>query len=191
MKIGITGGIGSGKTMVCSILENMGYPVYYSDIEAKKIVDSDPEIKRKLIDLLGSKVYSSTGLNRKFLADKIFKNEDLREKVNAIIHPQVRSYFNIWADHQTTSLVFNEAAILFETGAYKNFDRMILITAPEEVRMQRVMKRDQVSKDEVVQRMNNQWKDEQKVLLADFIIVNDGTKPLLDQVVSIIQALEN
>lgn len=190
MKIGITGGIGAGKTMVCSILENMGFPVYYSDEEAKKIVDSDPEIRRKLIDLLGSKVYSHKGLNRKFLADKIFKDDELREQVNAIIHPQVRSYFKIWADHQTTSIVFNEAAILFETGAYKNFDRMILITAPEELRIERVMNRDKVSKEEVISRLEKQWKDEQKIPLADFVIINDG-QPLLEQVVAIIDQLQN
>jgi len=189
VKVGITGGIGSGKSYVAAIIEKMGYPVYYSDVESKQLVDVDPEIRKALIGLLGSEVYTPVGLNRPFLAEQIFRSDDLREQVNAIIHPHVRARFEQWAHEAGSALVFNEAAILFETGSYRQFDRMILVTAPEELKLSRVMRRDGVSLEEVQQRMSKQWSDDQKVKLADYVIINDG-RPLLEQVERVVADLE-
>ncbi|MDB2657310.1 dephospho-CoA kinase, partial [Crocinitomicaceae bacterium] len=142
LKIGITGGIGSGKSMVGKILESMGYPVFYSDDQAKLLADRNPEIRHDLIDLFGPEVYNEAGLNRPFLAEKIFGDETLRQQVNQIIHPRVREAFDQFADNHASPFVFNEAAILIETGAHKNFDALVLVTAPEEIRIQRVQARD-------------------------------------------------
>ena len=136
-KIGIAGGIGSGKSIVAKILETMNYPVYYSDERSKELVDTDLEVKEQFIKLIGTEVYQNGKLNRPFLAKQLFSNDDLRFKINEIIHPKVRNAFNLWSEKQTTSLVFNEAAILFETGGYKSLDCTILVTAPIELKIQR------------------------------------------------------
>lgn len=189
LKVGITGGIGSGKTVVSQILEAMGFPVFNSDNRAKELSDNHPEIRKKLLSLFGSEVYTDTGLNRPFLASQIFNNEDLRGKVNAIIHPRVREAFDQFCERSKSPVVFNEAAILIETGSYKNFDKMILVTAPEDIRIARVMKRDHTSEEEVRQRLSKQWTDAEKRKFADFEIVNDGKEPVLKQIEQIIDHL--
>lgn len=181
-KIGIVGGIGSGKSVVGRILEAMNYPVYYSDRQSKDLVDSDPEIRKELEKLIGTEVYLNGKLDRPFLAEKIFRDEALLQKVNAIIHPKVRTHFAFWAENQNSPLVFNEAAILFETGAYKLMDANILVTAPLELKIKRVMLRDKITKEQVIERMSKQWTDEQKVPLADYVLVNDDVQPLLTQI---------
>lgn len=189
IKVGITGGIGSGKSYVCRIIESMGYPVYYSDLESKVIMDNDPEIRLKLISLLGTEAYINNRLNRKFLADQLFKSDEIRKKVNAIVHPKVRAYFDDWCTSQYCDIVFNEAAILFETQSYKQFNKTILVSAPEIVKIERIIMRDQLSLEEIKQRMSKQWTDEQKTPLADFVINNDGS-PLLSQIEDIIQEIK-
>lgn len=174
-KVGITGGIGSGKSMICQLLEEKGFPIFYSDDESKKLVQTHPEIKKELIALLGQNVYVNNQLNKTFLAAQLFNDDHIREKVNQIIHPVVRKTFATWAENQTSPIVFNEAAILIETGTYKTLDFTVLVVAPKEVKIQRVMERDGVSEAEVEARMNKQWSDEQKIPLADFIIHNDGS----------------
>lgn len=182
-KIGLTGGIGSGKTTIARIIEAMGYPVFYSDLEAKNIVNKDPEVRKELIDLVGTQVYNENELDRAYLAEKIFEDPQLREKVNQIIHPRVRSAFDRFAEqNKSIGLAFNEAAILFETGAYRSFDANVLITAPEELRIARVINRDKVSEEQVRDRMKAQWPDDRKKQLADFIILNDDQTPVLAQV---------
>ena len=175
IKVGITGGIGSGKSKVCQLLEEKGYPVFYSDEVAKKLVQTHPEIKKQLIHLLGANVYENNQLNKPFLASKIFGDDAIRVQVNHIIHPIVRATFADWAESQLSTIVFNEAAILIETGTYKTLDFTVLVVAPKEVKIQRVMERDGVSEAEVEARMNKQWSDEQKIPFADFIIHNDGS----------------
>lgn len=187
-KVGITGGIGSGKSFVCQVIEKMGFPVYYSDSESKKIIQTDPEIRLKLTALFGQEVYSNNSLNRTFLAEQIFKSDENRLKVNAIIHPKVRAHFQEWVDTQTANIVFNEAAILFETGAYKNFDHVILVSAPEEIRISRVMQRDKVSQKEVELRVSKQWSDEEKKKYTDLVIENDG-RPILANIEEILKKL--
>ena len=130
-RIGITGGIGAGKSLVAEIIKAMGYPVYNSDERAKELTESNPKIKEALIHLFGEEIYQNDTLNKFALAQAIFSNESLREKVNALIHPIVREDFNLWALAQNNSLVFNESAILFETGSFKNFDAIILVYAPK------------------------------------------------------------
>lgn len=187
--IGLTGGIGSGKTIVARILEAMGYPVYYSDLRSKQLTNENTLIREGLITLFGYEVYDDGELNRTFLAEKIFNDDSLRKKVNDLIHPVVRNDFELWRAGRTTSIVFNEAAILFETGAFKRFDSNVLVVAPKELRIKRVMARDFVKKEEVELRISKQWSDDKKIDLADFVIVNDDHKPLIDQVEKMLEKL--
>lgn len=170
--IGLTGGIGSGKTTVAKMFSKLGVPVYIADTEAKKLTNSSKLIRRELTQLLGEKTYLEDGLNRKYVADKIFNDKSLLEAVNKIIHPKVAAHFNTWAAKQKTAYVIKEAAILFENGSYRHFDKIILVTAPKELRIARVKARDNASTVEIEQRMDNQWSDEKKEKLADFIIEN-------------------
>ena len=185
-RIGITGGIGAGKSLVAEIIKAMGYPVYNSDERAKELTESNPKIKEGLIHLFGGEIYQNDTLNKFALAQAIFSDESLREKVNALIHPIVREDFNLWALAQNNSLVFNESAILFETGSFKNFDAIILVYAPTELRIKRIMKRDNCSENEVLKRMNSQFSDEEKYQLTEFRVLNDEQTPLLKQVEQII-----
>jgi dephospho-CoA kinase len=181
-KIGLTGGIGSGKSTVARILLAMGYPVYFSDDRAKYLTDNDATIRAGLITLLGEQIYVNALLDRKALAAAIFSDDVLRQKVNDLIHPIVREDFDHWVALQSQTLVFNEAAILFETGASERFDAMVLVTAPEEIRVKRVMERDKSTREEVLRRIHNQWSDERKKELADVVLSNDGVHPLITQV---------
>jgi dephospho-CoA kinase len=190
-KIGLTGGIGSGKTSIAQILEAMSYPVYYSDLRAKFLSDEHPAIHQGLIDLLGEEAYIDGTLNRVFVSECIFSNPDLRLKVNQVIHPIVRKDFDDWAEQQTSSLIFNEAAILFETGAYQQFDAILLICAPIDIRIQRVMLRDHCSKASVEDRIQSQWTDEKKRSLTNYCVENDGRQPVLIQLEKILSELEN
>ncbi len=189
LKIGLTGGIGSGKSLIGKIVENLGYPVYYSDLAAKELVDTDSEIRSQLIGLLGSEVYIVNELNRPFLAQQLFKNDQLRIQVNQIIHPKVRSAFEEWCNRQNSPYVFNEAAILFETGAYKTMDKNLLVTAPTELRIQRVIERDKMAVQQVEERISKQWSDNEKRALADFIIINDEKEPLIAQIETFLATL--
>lgn len=170
--VGITGGIGSGKTTVAKMFESFGIPVYYADDEAKNLTATSPVIREGLIGLLGEETFKNGVLDRKYMAGKIFNDKDLLEKANAIIHPQVALHFENWVSNQSTPYVLKEAAILFESGSYQQCDKTILITAPEDIRIQRVMERDGVSKEEVLARIKNQWPDSEKKKLADFIVEN-------------------
>lgn len=191
-RIGLTGGIGSGKSFIANILEHMGFPVYYSDLRSKELTKSNPTIRTGLISLFGEDVFLDGELNTQLVATKIFQNEGYRQKVNELIHPVVRKDFEDWVKNQNSDLVFNEAAILFETGAYKNFDATILVCAPVELKIQRVMKRENCSREDVLARMNKQWSDEEKMKLADFVIENDEVSPILKQIENIlIQLIDN
>lgn len=171
--IGLTGGIGSGKTTVAKMFQEYGVPVYIADDEAKKLNETSATIIKGLKKLLGENIYSEDGkLDKKRMAAMIFQDADLLKKVNAIIHPEVGKHFDNWTASQRFPYVIKEAAILFESGSHKNCDKVILVTAPEEIRVNRVMQRDKVSREEVYNRMKNQWSDEVKRKLADFIIEN-------------------
>lgn len=190
-RIGLTGGIGSGKSYIAGVLEKMGYPVYYSDERAKLLTDTHPEIRTGLISRFGDQIYSEGILNRKDLAARIFNSESDRIFVNQLIHPVVRADFERWCAEQHTALVFNEAAILFETGAYQQFNATVLVIAPHELRIQRIVERDRCTVEQAETRMKSQWSDEQKIPLATCIVTNDGKSPLLSQLEQVICRLSN
>ena len=187
--IGLSGGIGSGKSTVANALEHMGYPVFYSDEEAKKLYATHPSLKNELIALLGKESYQNGVFQKHLLATQLFENPGLKEQIAALVHPLVRERFNEWAEQQTTDLVFNEAAILFETGAYTQFAATILVVAPLETRIQRVQKRDNLSREAVLKRIANQWADTEKMNLTPYVITNDGL-PLLQQIEEVISKLK-
>lgn len=170
--VGLTGGIGSGKTTVAKMFASFGIPIYNSDEEAKKLVQTSETIRKQLILLLGEETFKNGKLDRKFMADKIFSDKQLLQKVNAIIHPEVGEHFQKWALSQQSSYVIKEAAILFESESNKLCDVVIMVTAPEKKRIKRVMDRDGVSEMEVRARMDNQWSDARKIELSDYIIDN-------------------
>lgn len=189
--IGITGGIGSGKTYVCRIIEAMGYPVFYSDNIAKNILNTDADVIHKITNCFGTSAYLDGNLNKEFIASEIFKDESLRVAINNIVHPAVRTNFQSWCKNQKSKLVFNEAAILFETGAYNNFDYTILITASKQIKIDRLKKRDGLTEKDIQRRLDSQWKDEEKIPLANFVINNDETELLLPKVVDVIKIIQN
>ncbi|WP_286860110.1 MULTISPECIES: dephospho-CoA kinase [Sphingobacterium] len=182
LKIGITGGIGSGKTFIGKLFEALGIPVYNADEEAKRLMNSDARIKEKLIEQFGEATYKEGRLDRAFLADMVFSDKEKLELLNSIVHPIVIQEAKDWAERQTTRYSLKEAALLFESGSYKDLDYTILVTAPMEIRIQRVIERDGATEQQVRERMNKQLSDEEKLQLADFVIVNDGITPLLPQV---------
>lgn len=171
--VGLTGGIGSGKTTVASMFSKLGVPVYIADIEAKRLTNTSKVIRKKIIALLGEEAYIPSGINKKYVADKIFNDVELLEKVNQIIHPKVARHFNKWVGKQEGVYCIKEAAILFENGSYKLCDYTILITSHKKDRIQRVKKRDHISREEIENRIKNQWSDLKKSLLADTVIEND------------------
>ncbi len=187
--IGITGGIGSGKSYVAQIIERMGYPVYYADKEARILMNSHPIISETLINWFGKEIYSNGELNRVKMATCIFHDEQMRLKVNQLVHPLVREAFVNWASNQNKPLVFNEAAILYETEAYKKFHEIILVTAPVALRITRVMKRDGISEEQIRDRMEAQWSDDKKLSFGPYEIINDNRLPLLSQIEEVIAQL--
>jgi len=189
--VGITGGIGSGKTFVCQILKTMGYPVFFSDKEAKKIVTHNPTVKQKIIAIFGPESYTKNGtLNKKHLSNQIFNDKNKLEQMNQIVHPSVRESFKKWAQIQTSNIVFNEAAIIFETGIYKIYDNTILVTASKKTKIKRIQNRDHISIGEIEKRMSSQWLDEIKSPLASFIINNNENVMILPQLIQIIKQLK-
>ena len=190
IQIGLTGGIGAGKTSVAKVLEHMGYPVFYSDLEAKNLYDDHPILKEQMIALFGKELYQNGHFQKNILAQQLFQNPILKEKVSELLHPLVRAAFQQWASQQHTNMVFNEAAILFETGAYQQFAATILVVAPEDLRIQRVISRDQLTEQEVRNRINQQWTDTHKKALTPYVIENDG-RPLLIQIEACLAAIQN
>lgn len=177
MKItGLTGGIGSGKTTVAGFFRKLGVPVYIADDAGKRLLNTSEEIRERVIALFGDQAYSGNNPNRQFIASRVFNNTVMLEKLNAIIHPAVEADFKNWLSGQKADYVIYEAAILFETGSYKKCDFNILVTASQKLRIERLQKRDQSSVEEIEQRMSNQWSDEKKRKLADFIIKNEDLR---------------
>ena len=188
--IGITGGIGSGKTFVCKILEKMGYSVYYSDDRAKLLMNSDFRIQKELKRLIGDDAYTKQGLNREFVSSKLFSDPKLRQKINQLIHPFVRKDFKDWQkSFKDEKFIFNEAAILFETGTHVNYDAVILVYAPLEIKLDRIKKRDGVSEEEVLKKIKSQWTDEEKMKHTPYHILNDGKHPIEDRISVLLKQL--
>lgn len=183
--VGLTGGIGSGKTTVAKQFELLGIPVYIADEEAKKLMNRSKIIKRKLIALFGNEAYIDNQLNRAFIADIIFKNKEYLQKMNAIIHPRVAKHFNKWMQKQSAPYVIKEAAILFENGGYKFCNYIITVVAPKEIRLSRLIKRDNTTQEKIEAIIKNQWTDEQKVKLSQFVISNEDLENTKKQVVQV------
>lgn len=171
--IGLTGGIGSGKTTVAGFFQELSIPVYIADDAGKRLMNTSAEIRKKILDIFGEDAYEGDTPNRKYIASKVFNDAGMLKKLNGIIHPAVEADFSEWLKRQSAAYVIYEAAILFETGSYKKCDFSILVTAPQKLRIERLQKRDNSSAAEIKQRMDNQWSDEKKTALADFIIKND------------------
>lgn len=183
--VGLTGGIGSGKTTVCRVFSVLGIPVFNSDEQAKLLLQDDPEVKAAVLQLFGSSVYPAGVLDRKALAQLVFNDPKALAGLNAIVHPAVRRAFKEWAESQQAPYVINEAAILVETGAYRSFDRLITVEAPEDVRLARVMARDGSPEEQVRQRMANQATEAQRREVAYAVIENDGHSMVLPQVLAL------
>jgi|SRR5690606_21878228 len=186
LKIGVTGGIGSGKTTVCKIFEVLNIPVFYADDAARSVMDTDIQLIEALKAEFGDKIYSEEGvLDRKALAAIVFNNIPALEKLNSLVHPAAIQAFVDWSKVQNSPYVVKEAAILFESGSYKDCDYTILVYTPQELRIERVMARDQISPEQVQTRINNQMPEEQKRELANFEIVNDEKNALLPQILKL------
>jgi len=185
-RVGLTGGIGSGKSLVCSIFEKLGVPVYSADVEARKLMNTDSELKTSIVKMFGDQAYSKDGLDREFLAGSVFGDDEKLSGLNGLVHPAVRKDFNRWASLQSGSpYVVEEAAILFESGSGAEMDLSVLVYAPEELRIMRVMERDRADREDVLRRMGHQMSEEEKMKMAGHIIYNDGTQMLLPQVIEL------
>lgn len=182
LKIGITGGIGSGKSYVCQILEKMGYAIFNSDLEAKKLMTQNKELIQQIKFIIGEHAYLNEELNKSIIRKFLYENEVNKEKLNALIHPFVYLAFEKWTNTIQKEIVFNESALLFETNSYKRFNKTILVTAPEEIRIERLIKRDSLNIEEIKKRFNAQLKDSIKSKKADYIIENDDKKLIIPQI---------
>jgi len=185
MVVGLTGGIGSGKTTVAKAFEKLGVPVYIADEEAKKLMNRSPVIKRELTHLFGKDAYVNGELNRPFIAGIIFNDKSFLEKMNAIVHPRVAKHFNKWIFKQEAPYVIKEVAILFENGGYKDCDYVITVVAPKPVRIKRLLKRDNTTKEKIEAIMNNQWTDDEKTKRSHFVINNVKIEDTQAQVLQI------
>jgi len=190
IEAGITGGIGSGKTTVCRIFESMGIPVYYADPRAKFLMYKDKELKQQIKNLLGEEAYHSNGRpNRAVIATKIFSDKELLKGINSLVHPAVKNDYLKWRAQQKSKYTLYEAALLVENNSYKKLDALIVVTAPESMRLARVVKRDNSNIEAVKSRMKNQLPESAKVAVADYLINNGGSQSLIPQIWEINQKL--
>ncbi|MEE1943628.1 dephospho-CoA kinase [Pedobacter sp. KR3-3] len=188
LKIGITGGIGSGKTTVCKVFETLGIPVFYADTVAKELMVSDPILIAGVKKAFGQESYAASGaLNNKHIAQIVFNNQTELDKLNALVHPAVFRAFDSWAKKVPSNVPYTlkEAALLFESGSYQMCDKNILVTAPLELKLARVMQRDGASREQVLARMDKQWSDEQKSKMADYFIGNTEHQSIILQVLAL------
>ncbi len=187
--IGLTGGIGSGKTTIANYFEEMGVPVYIADNGAKRVMQSE-EIVKEVKTAFGQNIFDGDVLNRAKLAQIVFNDKEQLAKLNAIVHPAVKRDFELWMqEYKNFDYVVYEAAILFESGRYKECDVIITVTAPEEVRIERVIKRDKTTKEQVLSRMKMQWNDEKRISMSNFVINNNNLKIAKEEVVKILKIL--
>ena len=185
IKVGLTGGIGSGKSTVAKIFKQLGVPVYFSDDRAKDLMLNNKFLRESLISLFGDKVTIGGFLNRSYISSKVFSNPKELNKLNALVHPFVKKDFDAWSASQDSFYVLKEAAILFETGGDKLLDKIVLVESPEDLKVARIMCRDGITKEEVFKRMSMQWSDNQKRTNADYIIHNNGKCSLINQILKL------
>ncbi|WP_298503273.1 dephospho-CoA kinase [uncultured Maribacter sp.] len=187
--VGLTGGIGSGKTTVGKLFQTLGVPVYNSDQQAKELMQNSKHLIKKIKSLLGEESYVDKRLNRSFIAQKVFRDKELLHKLNAIVHPAVREDFLLWVSNQKHAYVIQETALLFENKAEKLYDKIILVTAPEEIRVERVLVRDKNTREAILARIHNQLSDSVKIPKADFIIENIKLEETKEKVESLNRSL--
>ena len=189
-KVGVTGGIGSGKTTVCTLFEMLGVPVYYADDRAKELMTQDVELVRSVRQQFGDRAYTNEGaLDRGYLAQAVFADAGKLKKLNALVHPAVQHDFEHWTKQQNAPYVIKEAALIYEAGSDKMLDTVIVVTADEEERIRRIMARDGVSREEVASRMKNQLPQVEKVRRADLVIDNNGKQLIIPQVLNLHERL--
>jgi dephospho-CoA kinase len=191
LRVGLTGGIGSGKSLVARIFETLGIPVYYADDAAKKLQQTDPTLKAGIIAHFGEEAYVNGQLNRKYISSVVFSHPEKLNLLNSLVHPATIRDAERWLASQTTHYAIKEAALIFESGSQRDLDIVIGVFAPESIRIKRVMDRDQVSAEEVIRRMNMQISDRIKARLCDFMIRNDETELIIPQVLRIHETLMN
>jgi len=190
LKIGLTGGIGSGKTTVAKIFETLGVPVYYADDVAKQLMQEDNVLKQSIINIFGKDSYTTDGkLNRSYLSSTVFSNPHQLERLNAIVHPATIQHAEQWMQQQQAPYVIKEAALIFESGSQSILDYVIGVYAPQALRIQRTIKRDNIDKDKVLQRMQNQIDENIKMRLCDRVIQNDDQHSLMQQVLMVHETL--
>jgi dephospho-CoA kinase len=187
--IGLTGGIGSGKSTVAKIFAQLGIPVLDADATAKAIMNEDRSVKTKLIELFGEDAYKENQLNRPYIAQIVFEDAFKLQQLNAIIHPITIQYAKEWASKQSAPYVIKEAALFFESGSSEGVEKIIGVTAPKHIRIQRVMQRDQMTREDVIKRMEHQLEDSLKMKLCDWVIQNDDMHLLIPQILAIHQSL--
>ncbi|MBS4065124.1 MAG: dephospho-CoA kinase [Chitinophagaceae bacterium] len=185
LKVGLTGGIGSGKSTVAKVFEVLGVPVYYADDAAKRLMNEDEQLKQQLIHHFGEATYSNGVLNRAHLSSLVFQNKEQLELLNSLVHPATIADATQWFSRQSTPYVIKEAALLFESGTAEGLDKVIGVWAPETIRIKRVMDRDKVTAEEVKRRMNNQIDETIKMRLCDFIIQNNEQQLITTQVLEL------
>jgi len=185
MKLGVTGGIGSGKTSVCRVFGVLGIPVFSADPEAQIIMNTDRSVINSINDIAGKDLYTDGRLNKEELASLIFHDPELLKKVNSLVHPVVFEHFREWTDMQTTPYVIMEAAILFESGASKLVDRVATVVAPVEERIYRVIVRNKLTREQVTDRIKNQMDDEERIRLSDYIINNSENEMIIPVILGI------
>ena len=189
-KVGITGGIGSGKTTVSRVFKMLGIPVFNADVEARKLQENDPVLIANMQALLGSSCFTADGkLDRKATASSVFQNPELLTELNSIVHPAVAKAFNLWVAQQSAPFVLREAAIMIESGAHHDLDALIVVTAPQEVRINRVIKRDNSTQAQVRERINRQMSEGDRLTYADFVVINDDQTLILPQILDIYNKL--
>src|ERR1051326_5329981 len=188
-KVGLTGGIGSGKTTVAKIFEMLGVPVYYADDAAKRIMNEDQELKKAIEDQFGAAVYKDGELDRDYLASKVFRQPQQLELLNALVHPAAIRDAVSWMEQQKTAYTIKEAALIFESAAAEQLDYIIGVYAPTELRIRRTMERNNVTREEVLRRMDNQLDEKIKMKLCDFVLYNDEQQLLIPQVIQLHQKL--
>lgn len=189
-KIAITGNIGSGKSSCCSIFEILGYPVYYADQQAKLLMQKEPKVRQKIIRTFGEESYDENGLNRPYLSKRVFGDRDKLKQLNAIVHPAVHKDLQLWIEQQRENghtAAIEEAALTFEAGHENFFDAIITVVAPQAMLIRRVMKRDRISRELVIERLSQQWPQEFKCRHSKGVILNDGQHSLIFQVKNIVE----
>lgn len=190
--LGITGGIGSGKSIVCKVLSFFNIPIYDADKEAKILNDISPTIRHKLTEYFGEDIYKSNILDKKLLASYIFNNKDDLAYVNSVIHTELSKHFLEWIDvNKDYDTIAIDAAVLFEAGFQKYVDKIITVVAPIDVRIDRVSKRDNLSNEQIISRINSQMSDEQRTSLSDYVVINDEQQSIIKQINNIVKSISN